>query len=272
MNAYESLTLDLVFLAGGAALLVAGLFAFRSFVEIVPVTRAQRDTLRRTVPVLTALLALIYCVVTVRVLLATEPAFAAAGTALVLVGFVVLAFGPMRDVVSGVVLKAGRVCQQGDHVRLDDLHGRITSMGLRVLVLETNEGEEAVIPYSRVARERVLRTAGVESVSPHVFRVRLPTTLTLSATKTLIRQRAMLVHFSAVSRLPEVSVSGETVEVTVYTLDADHGPDIEAEVRKALGTVDPPTTPSSNKLMGTGAQQDSTASPRWARDKSQGKN
>lgn len=240
MNGYEWLGVELLFLAGGAAVLVALLFGLRAFVELVPVTRSRRDTLRQAMPVVTTLLALAYCVLAVRVFLAAQPAFAAVGTALVFIGFAALSFGPLRDLVSGVFLKAGRVCEEGDHVRIDELSGRITRMGLRVLVLETSDGEEAVIPYGRVARDRLLRTSVVESVSAHVFRVRLPAAMTLAETKSLIRRRALLVHWSAISRLPEVSIAGDNIEVTVYAIDPDRGPDIEAEVRKALAVADPP--------------------------------
>jgi small-conductance mechanosensitive channel len=246
MTGYDSLGSDIILLAGGAAVLVAVLLAFRAVVEIIPVTRARRETLRRSVPVVATGLAVVYVIALVRVLLSTNPAFAAVGTAIVIVGFAVLAFGPMRDVVSGVVLKAGRVCKVGDHVRIDDLNGRIVTMGLRVLALETTDGEEAIVPYSRVARERLVRTSsGVESISPHVFRVRLPTTMSLAETKRHIRRRAMLVHWSAISRQPEVSVTADGIEVTVYPIDPDRGPDIEAEVRQALAEVDPPAAPAS---------------------------
>lgn len=245
MNGYPSIGVDLVILAGGALICLALVLGMRWLVEIIPVTRARRDAMRRSVPVVAALLALLFSVAAVRMMLATRPAYAAVGTTLVLLLFAALAFGPLRDAVSGVVLKAGRVCQQGDHVRIDDLSGRIVEMGLRVLVIETTEGEEAIIPYSRVARDRLVRTSGEEAVTPHVFRVRMPASLTLTATKSLIRQRAMLVHWSVISRQPEVSVTGEGIEVTVYAVDADRGPEIEAEVRRALAEVDPPASPTA---------------------------
>ncbi len=255
MNDYESIGFEVVMLLGGAALLVLLVGAIRAVVEIIPVTRARREAFRRGLPMLATGLAVLYAVVCVRVLFAARPGFAAVGTGVVLLGFGVLVYGPMRDVISGVVLEAGRVCQVGDHVRLDELHGRIIKMGLRVLVLETSEGEEAVIPYSRVARERLLRTSGVESVSPHVFRVRAPASLSLAETKSLIRKEALLVHWSAISRVPEVSVAAEGIEVTVYAVDGDRGPDIEAMVRRALSRVDPPAAPTQSLgTTGAGAQ------------------
>ncbi len=210
MNDYESIGFEVVMLLGGAALLVLLVGAIRAVVEIIPVTRARREAFRRGLPMLATGLAVLYAVVCVRVLFAARPGFAAVGTGVVLLGFGVLVYGPMRDVISGVVLEAGRVCQVGDHVRLDELHGRIIKMGLRVLVLETSEGEEAVIPYSRVARERLLRTSGVESVSPHVFRVRAPASLSLAETKSLIRKGPSARPPSAISRVPEPRSRGSS--------------------------------------------------------------
>jgi len=225
---------DFLFLLAGAGALAVMLLVARNAVEVVRISKDNRETARRAMPVVSILAAMAYGLYAARTLFAGAPQTATAAMVLVLVAFVVASWASLRDVVSGVVLKAGRVCRVGDHVRLDELQGRINHMGLRVLVLETTDGEEAIIPYTRMARGRLLRSPATEGVSPHVFRMPIPEAGSTSSVKADIRRRALLVHWSAASREPEVTVDGKELEITVYCIDPDRGPDIEAAVRQEL--------------------------------------
>lgn len=229
-----SSSLDLFVLLAGAAILAVVLLVIRSAVDLLPVAKSTRDAARRALPIASAGTALIYALIAVSVLFADQPAVAAIATVLVLGAFVLVSWSALHDVASGVFLKAGDICQTGDHVRIDDLNGRIVHMGLSVLVLETSDGDEALIPYSRIARDRLLRTPAEEGVTPHVFRLPIGNA-SPAALKARVRRSALLVHWSTVSRAPEVTLHGDHLEVTVYAVDPDRGPDIEAAVRAGLG-------------------------------------
>lgn len=226
---------DLLLLLAGAVALTAVLFAARGVLEILPLAKATRDATRRALPMVTAGATLLYALVTVSVLFSSQPVVAAIASVLVLGGFVIVSWNALHDVANGIFLKAGDVCQVGDHVRIDDLHGRIIQLRLRVLVLETSDGDEALIPYSKIAKNRLLRTPAVEGVTPHVFRLPLDDDDSPAEMKARVRRSAMLVHWSAISRPPEVILADGHLEVTVYAIDPDRGPDIEAAVRRDLG-------------------------------------
>jgi Mechanosensitive ion channel, beta-domain len=226
---------ELVMLVAGGALLALTLFAASHGIELMPVARSTRDTLRRAMPVASALAALLYTLFAVDVLLSPHPKVAAAAMVGVLATFVIASWSALVDIAAGVFLKAGDLCQPGDYISIDDLHGRIATLGLRVLVLETSDGDEALIPYSRISRDRLLRTPAVEGVTPHVFRLAIPDRGSPAELKSAVRRTAMLQHWSAVSRPPEIAIDGEELEVTVFSVDPDRGPDIEAAVRLALG-------------------------------------
>lgn len=228
------MSIDLLLLLAGAVALAAVLFAVRAVLELLPLAKATRDAARRALPLVTGVAALFYALVAVSVLFASQPTVAAIASVLVLGGFVIVSWNALHDLANGVFLKAGDVCQVGDHVRIDGLHGRIIQMRLRVLVLETSDGDEALIPYSRIAKDRLLRTPAVEGVTPHVFRLRMDDDDSPADVKTRVRRSAMLVHWSAISRPPEVIFGDGHLEVTVYAIDPDRGPDIEAAVRRDL--------------------------------------
>jgi len=225
---------DLLMLLAGAGALALILLAVRGVLEILPLAKATRDGARRVLPMVAGGATLLYALFAVSVLLASQPMVAALATVLVLGGFVIVSWSALHDLANGIFLKAGESCQVGDHVRIEDLHGRIIHMGLRVLVLETSDGDEALIPYSRIAKDRLLRTPAVEGVTPHVFRIAVDEEASPADLKARVRRSAMLVHWSAVSRPPEVILGDGHLEVTVYAVDPDRGPDIEAAVRRDL--------------------------------------
>ncbi|HHH30884.1 MAG TPA: mechanosensitive ion channel [Polyangiaceae bacterium] len=230
---------DLMLLLAGAAALAAVLLAVRAALTILPLAKSTRDAARRALPMVTGAAVVLYALVAVSVLFSSQPVVAAIASVLVLGGFVIVSWNALHDVANGIFLKAGDVCQVGDHVRIDDLHGRIIQMRLRVLVLETSDGDEALIPYSRIADNHLLRTPAVEGVTPHVFRLPIDDDVSPAELKSRVRRSAMLVHWSAISRPPEVILGDGHLEVTVYAIDPDRGPDIEAAVRRDLNGVAP---------------------------------
>lgn len=229
-----SLGLPLLLLVG--LLLLLGLLRVLGIVvEYVPMGADRHETLARARPLVGTLVVLLYMLFAAGVVFKAHPGQLPLALGFVVVGFVVASWTAVRDVVSGVFLKAGRVCRVGDHVRVGNVEGRVERMGLTVLVIETREGDEAVLPYSGVARQSILRTPVIDSVAPHVFRVERPDGLSLSALRSLIRERAMSSHWASITREPDVEpVADDAVEVTVFALDADHAPEVESAVRGAL--------------------------------------
>ena len=178
--------------------------------------------------------ALVYGLFAARILFAGEPTLVALAMVLVMVAFTMASWGALRDLVSGVFVKVGQVCRVGDHVRIEQTSGRVARMGLRVMVIETSDGDEAIIPYAKISKSRLTRTPPEDGVSPHVFRIALEGA-SAAELRTRIRRSALLCHWSAAAREPEVIVTGDHLEVTVYGVDPIRGPDIEKAVRTALG-------------------------------------
>lgn len=224
-----------------ALLLVAGLVLFvalqgaRYLLDLVPMSRARRETLARASPAAGAFVGLFYLLFAARTVFKQYPDFVPLVLTLIVVGFIVVAWFAFRDFVAGVVIKAGRVCTVGDFVHVNDVKGRIAQMGLRVLTLETSDGDEAIIPYSSIARESLLRTPVLDSVSLHAFHVKVPDKLETIDAQEVIREAALRSHWSSLVREPKVvSVGDRAFEVTVFALDPGHGPHIERAVRAAL--------------------------------------
>lgn len=219
----------------GLLVLVGLLWVLGIGLDYLPVGADRRETLSRARPLAGTLIVLLYLLFGTGVLFKAQPARLPVALALVVVGFAVASWTVVRDVVSGVFLKAGRVCRVGDHVRIGSVEGRVERMGLFVVVIETREGDEAVLPYSGIARQSILRTPVIDSVTPHVFRVEAPAELQLPELRALVRRHALNSHWSSIAREPDVEATPDgALEVTVFSLDSDHAADVEAAVRRAL--------------------------------------
>lgn len=232
--------------ASGWDLLVVVVLAFavygvlraaRFAVDVVPLSRLRREALRRAFPLLTAVVGVLYLLFAAGLVFERYPQHFPIAVAVILGVSIAASWFAVRDLVSGIFLKAGRVCRVGDYVRVGDVQGRVERMGHRVLVVETAKGEEAIVPYSRVAREAVLRTPVSERGTLHVFELNLPGHPPVAETKQRIRESALRCHWSAIAREPEIAVlDADRFEVTVFALDADRVRDVEDAVRRAVGS------------------------------------
>jgi small-conductance mechanosensitive channel len=224
----------LTLFVGGLILLVA-LGLLRGVLALIRLSKSQRDMVDRGTPLVAAIAGLLYVLFSLRFLFKGYPNYSPVILTLVVAGAVAASWFAIRDVVSGVLLQAGRVCRVGDHVRINDVQGRVRRMGLRVMAIETSLGEEALVPYSRVARESVVRTAIGGDVALHNFRVDVPEEVPMSDARRVIREGAWRSHWSSLGREPQLALVDERkLEVTVFSISPDRAPEIESEVRSAL--------------------------------------
>lgn len=234
----ESITLELTLLLGIGAFLVVLFALLRALSAFVPMGRERREAVGRAVPVVGAVVGLMYALYVARVVFSPYENFVPVALLLIFVAFAATWWTGLRDIIAGVMLKAGGTAAVGDRVVVDGVRGRVTAMGLRVMTLEAEHGEEAVIPYGRIARASLLRSPVVDYAAPHMFRVHAPSGPSMLEAKTRAREAAAASHWSSIAREPEVQmVDDTTLEVTVYLLNADRAPTVEANVRDALGQL-----------------------------------
>ena len=228
--------LDLMLLSLLGIGLLAALRVTRFLIDVLPMSVGRRAAAQRAAPVLGVVLVLFYVLLCVRTLFRDQPAYLPIALSLAFAGFVAASWPAARDLLAGVALKAGRVCRVGDRVRIENLEGKVVRMGMRVLVLETTRGDEVLLPYGRIAREAVVRTRSEGGVASHEFSLKLPPGLGAAEARTRIKRAALLCHWAAVGRDPEVipSAEADALDVTVFALDPEHAHEIENAVRGAL--------------------------------------
>jgi hypothetical protein len=227
------LSLGLV-LVGGLGV-VAGLWVLRRVLAMVPMSVGRRAWLMRTLPVVEALAFVGYLFVTLPPLFASPAWGMTAAVAVMLLALLVISWFALGDVVAGVMMRASGFSEPGDWVRVGELRGVVRRIGLRTVELETEHGDQAIIPYSQLAKEPLVRAPALAGISRHRFSIQLPAGMQAWRGRELARRAALNCHWSSAARDPDVEVlPGGELEVHVFPLDSARGPDIEDAVRGAL--------------------------------------
>ncbi|MBZ0232412.1 MAG: mechanosensitive ion channel family protein [Deltaproteobacteria bacterium] len=227
-----------VVLAGGVLLAIVLRFG-RAVLDAIPWSRAGLDVVGRSAPVIGVALVAVYGILAARWVLGdgdrqTQLAFGA-----VVILLAAASWPALRDAFAGVFLRAGRALAVGDRVRIGDVRGRVQRLGQRAAVIETIDGELAIVPYRVAASATIFREPGDEprdGRTPfHVFRAPVPEDRSVPEVKRAVIEAAMLCHWSSTGRSPEIAACDDGhVEITVFPIDADHVADLERVVRRAL--------------------------------------
>lgn len=218
-------------LLGLACLLAAAVLGAWAIVRLAPMTKARRRSLEQWFPILQLAAVLGFLLAGAQGLF-SDATWRAAAVLLILLFGLWLARHTWMDMWHGAFLRASGHVKVGDFVVVEPFRGRVRALGPRVLTLETDDGSDAIIPYSRLASEPLLRTPRVDGSHRYTFEVEAPSA---SWTPERLRQVVLVSHWSTPSRLPEVSPVGpERFAVTVFALLPRHAADIERAVRRAV--------------------------------------
>ncbi|MBX2799431.1 MAG: mechanosensitive ion channel family protein [Myxococcales bacterium] len=214
-------------------ILVRGL---RFVLRLWPMAASRRRGIEQAFPMVELLMVLLYVVSAVQLLFRQLPQLGAIAVLGILFGGMWIGRHALMDLLTGVFLRTSGSVAKGDRVQIDGLDGHVTWVGSQALGIETASGDEALVPYSRLAGKAVVRTPRVDGAHRHTFLLEGGNGGSEGPAADRIRQLALLCHWSSVGRPPVVTVTeGGDHEVTVFALQPERGPDIEAFVRKALG-------------------------------------
>lgn len=198
---------------------------------IAPISSARRATLQHALPVVELFLSAFYMVAAVQFVFASDATVSAAAVLGVVFGALWLARQPLTDLMLGVIVRSGGNVNVGDRIALDELEGRVVRMGPRVVAVRLWSGEEALIPYSRLGRDSVVRIPAVDGAHRHAFRIDAAEGRTAEE----VQRLALLCHWSSPAREPSVELRDDgSLEVAVFALEAGRGREVERFVRERL--------------------------------------
>lgn len=126
----------------------------------------------------------------------------------------------LRDLIAGIMIRREGFIKTGENVAIGEAKGKVVSIGLQGLQLETGREEVIFIPYQQVSSQTIRKTSIQGHRQAHIFSIELSGDISaIMARKKILR---------AILLAPNV-VSGEAVDINVRAQDTS-GRHIEISV------------------------------------------
>ena len=158
-----------------------------------------------------------------------------------IVGIIVLAAGwfAIRDVVSGVIIRAENAYAEGQWVQINEIRGAISKIGYRALMIETESGLQVKLPYSQLSKSMLTTSRDAHASKAHSFLLETSSAQTIADAMAKIRTTALSAFWSSPLREPQVHFLKterdlHQFEVTVFAMNEAYAIAIEQSVRRHL--------------------------------------
>ena len=228
------LFLDLGWLALLFGVFLAVYLLCRKLIELLPLQPDARAKGRRALPLFGLLLCFAYSLFAARTLFRAHELTQGLALLFVVAAFAFASQRLLRDYFAGVALIAEQSCRLGDQIRALGVTGRVVELGTRSLTVESQEGDRAVLPYSKLMNEPIIVTKNIEAgTCAHTFCIERPE-IPLSEVARLIEKVTQAHHWSAIARAPEIQIAGSKIDVTIYSISKTHVLDIEAAIQQRI--------------------------------------
>jgi small-conductance mechanosensitive channel len=228
----RTIGIDCLVVFGGFALLLTVMRIGRIVIDALPMSRARHAYLARMRPLVGALLIATYALFAIRWVLETSGRSEWLAFLVVIGVSAIASWSMLRNAIEGIYLRVGRTFTIGERVEIAGITGRVHRMGVRALVIETLDGQLAIVPYCIVAGSTIRREPFRRQSAFHVFRIPIPATHSIPELKRAVHEAALLCHWSSTRRMPQVTATDDGhLEITVFPVDANHVTEIERIVR-----------------------------------------
>lgn len=144
-----------------------------------------------------------------------------------------------KDFIAGVVLRSEHGFEPGRWLRAGTHEGRILRVGMRTLVLASDEGISKALPYSLLQQLPLDLETASRRLTPHAIELTLSDEIPSVEAIRLVRKCALNTFWIALSHPPQISRLEPTgrhsrFAVTFYVLGEEYAAAAEADIRQAL--------------------------------------
>ena len=201
----------------------AMLWSGKFILHNAPIRKTLKSRINRATPSVEAVIWLIFIIWSIRHLIQND-LWTSIGVMLILV--VVLVFVSwfvLRDYLAGVVIKSDGSIKVNDWIRVKNVEGRVTKMGLRSMIVTADSGETVNLPYSAISGEISSKPNPSEDLMSNTFHIKIGRESDAEATIKHIRKGILNAPWSSISRFPEIKLLEDTrdffqFEITVYSI------------------------------------------------------
>jgi len=223
------------------ATIIFGFFRLmKRIIPVIPVKLSYRKLMIRLMPLVEIFFWLIFFIWSIQFFWNNNQLYAIELSIILSVFIVWISWFALRDFIAGAMFKANREFSENEHIVIDDNEGKIIEMKSRYLILETEEGENIYIPYSKIIGKKIVKSYPAESLMGHSFtiEIKMKGYTDEQEFKSSVKSFILSLPWASLTKDPQVSPSGNTdpenpvYHITVYTPVKEYFSKIENEVRK----------------------------------------
>lgn len=163
--------------------------------------------------------------------------------ALILVLILLLGWFIAKDYMAGIIIKAQNVYKPGQQIKAGSVSGTIKRLGNLHLTLQTEQGEEARIPYAKISDQIIIQEVQ-DDASIHVIQFDLPASMNGELWNKRIKRMLLTSPYVFAGSESTIYIKpiehGYHAEVHVSTLTAEHAMNLENQLKRLPNGPDHP--------------------------------
>jgi small-conductance mechanosensitive channel len=133
----------------------------------------------------------------------------------------------LRDFVAGVIFNTNKNVKKSDTVTIKGYTGKIVRQSNRSIELETETGEQVIIPYSLAVSGIIVKKHPSETIKSHTFQLITPKAPSLKELISEIKTAILQLPWVSLKREPQIKPIDQqtgtyTFEVTIYSLQQEY--------------------------------------------------
>lgn len=227
VHEHDVYSLSIVWVLVVAALIIALFRLLRNLLPYTGIESENRETIKRYLPVAELASWALFLIWSIQFLFNRGFLLSIIPVLVFVIIVLYLAWYGLKDIMAGILFKAGSYFQINDYVDVAGISGKVTALKQRVIEIEDSAGRTVVIPYSQITGRIFLKHYPSHSVLSHSFHLRIPTaniTNGLIPFIQRIRITILTLPWASHKKEPRIHIEQETPQevlfnITIYSLD-----------------------------------------------------
>jgi hypothetical protein len=215
------------------------LWVLKFIINNAPIRKNIKSRITRAAPSIEAIIWLAFIIWSIRHLIQNDIWNSIGVMVVMLMVLILLSWFVLRDYLAGVVIKSDGSMRLNDRIRVRNVEGRITSMGLRSMIITADSGETVNMPYSAISGEISSKPNPSEDLISNTFNITIARHFDAAFTFNHIRKSLLNAPWSSVRKFPEIKLikdSGDIFqfEITVYSIKVVYFQKIKEHLKQSM--------------------------------------
>jgi len=215
--------------------LISIFFVVRKFVIPLIKRRKVRDSFRLIIPIVEAVIAIIFGIISIFYLVIPYPLFG-----LIFFGiFVAATWEFLKDYFAGLLFRfSANSFRPGQRIKIDKQSGMVKQLRRLAMEIEVENGEVLLMPYGQMANSSFIRESQSEKIMSYAFELQIPEKMDDPDIKDHLRSKILNLPWSIGARDPflekiDTKAAG-TYRIVLYALNDKYFPLMEEKLRQEL--------------------------------------